>query len=209
MHEPERDPVSKKKRKEVRLCVFMKLGEPVHVVELTGTQYEGQQQLKTYTHMDKGKEVQYTGFSCKEYIDCIKSAFRDFYPSLTGRGVPDTLVLIHDKSSAHLAKETGRYCARRSPKPITTVVIPTESPDLTPCDSSFFGVAKKRWRMQTRNKRMTWDERAKLFVSIVKATSPDAFIKEMPLRWQACRQEAGGHIKSALKGLKAGRQGSE
>lgn len=202
MDPPERDPVAKKKRKEVRLCVFMKLGEPVHVVELNGTQYEGQQQLKTYTHMDKGEEKQYTTLSGKEYIDCIKSAFAKFYPSRTGRGNPPTLALIHDKCSAHTANEVKHYCSSRRPNPITLAVIPTESPDLSPCDSSFFAVVKRDWHKQTRHQDMTWDEKAKLFVSIVKSCNPDPFLKEMPLRWQACQQERGYHIEAALKGLK-------
>jgi hypothetical protein len=198
MHQPERNPVAKNKRREVRLCVFMMLGKPAHVVELTGTEYQGQQQLTRYTYVEKGKEHTYTGFSAKEYKDCIKSAFDKFFPSQTGRGGPDTLVLIQDKSSSHTANLIKEYCAQRRPKSITLVTLPTESPDLTPCDSNFFGVVKKKWRMQTNDPNMSWDEKASKFVSIVKATSPDPYIKDMPLRWQACEQEQGYHIEHAL-----------
>jgi hypothetical protein len=202
MHQPERSPVAKKHRKEVRLFVALMKGKKPFVRELTGTQYQGQEQLKTYWHIVKKKRKQYTGLSSQEYTDCIKAAFDNFFPSRTGRGVPSHLVLIHDKCTSHLAKDVQRYCAQRSPKPIELVTIPTESPDLTPCDSAFFAVAKRRWRQLTNYKDMPWDERAKKFVKCVKDTVPDPFIDEMPLRWQACEQEQGYHIEEALRELK-------
>jgi hypothetical protein len=202
MHQPERNPVAKNRRKEVRLFVALMKGKTPFVKELTGTQYHGQQQLKTYWHIVKKKRQQYTGFSSQEYIDCIDEAFRNFFPSRTGHGVPSPLVLIQDKCTSHLAKDVQRYCAQRHPQSIETVTIPTESPDLTPCDSAFFAVAKRRWRQHTNNKDMTWDERANSFVKCVKDTVPDSFIDEIPLRWKACEQEQGYHIEAALRELK-------
>lgn len=82
------------------------------------------------------------------------------------------------------------------------IVLPPESPDLTPHDSGFLALVKRQWHRQTAGSQMAWAEKCQLALKLIKEADPKPFIAEMPLCWKACEMEKGYHIEDRLRQLK-------
>lgn len=204
-HPVERSAVPARSRRELNLMVFLRKGRKPVVFTLTGSSYEGMPALQKYHHTVKGKEVEYVKMSAVEYVDCVKKAL----PLLAGaadsadtRGATRGLWLLQDKAKPHTALFTRDYAANRKPTPLQIITLPTDSPDLTPCDSSFFAAAKRRWRRACAQGQFTWEEKVKQAFDAIMETKPEPFIDEMRLRWKACKAARGWHIEQELAELK-------
>jgi hypothetical protein len=166
------------------------------------------EQLPAYYHdaPQRGKPpVKYVKFSAPEYQAGLAWAI----PQLTihdsrkgGLRSSRPLVLVQDKDPAHIAHSTAAFCAKLAPRPLHLITLPTTSPDLTPMDAGFFGTVKGRWNRMAQKNKLPWAERCRLALKLLEEEDPEKYIREMPLRWQACEEVRGGHIEAKLKQLK-------
>jgi transposase len=164
--------------------------------------------LQAYRHPKANKDgtyQQYVRMSMYEYMDKIKEAIPlitmndPLRGGLRGAG---QLVLLQDEASTHISEKVKTCCEHLEPRPLHLLTLPPKSPDLTPCDSSFFAAVKDKWNRQTRGAQMAWKDKCVLALKLIAEQNPDSFINEMPLRWQASEDEGGWHIESRLKELK-------
>lgn len=207
MHPVEKVQASSRRRRELNLMVFMRLGHPPEVITITGSDYEEMPPLQRYFHYDPKKQQpqQYVKLGYLEYIDCLKKAIpklRQGDPISKGLRSSTPIVVMQDEATPHKAARVAEFCANFSPSPIRLITLPTESPDLTPCDSCFFAVVKNEWRRQTMGTNMSWRDKCLLALELTKGQNPDPFIREVELRWRACQKAEGGHIDSTLRQLK-------
>jgi hypothetical protein len=199
------DPVEKcavwvKDRQELHVVVLLRLGcNPVLRIT-TGSSYEGMAKLHPYKKKD-GEP--YKVLSGEEYVHCVESALGELNRTRDGKRLPPAKYLLHDKCPAHTAKAAKKELAKH----IQLLQLPTDSPDLTPCDTSFFAAVKGRWQKELAHHPMTWAERCKVALEIISTTSPDKYIKALPLCWQACINVEGWHIEQEYKMLKAAAKG--
>ena len=208
MHPLEKVRPSSSNRRELNLMVFMRLGHPPVVITITGSDYPGMPPLQQYHH-DDAKHKLYVRLSSLEYIDCLKKAMPEIRAGhLTRGGLRSSrpIVVCQDEATPHISALTAAFCANYSPAPIRLITLPTESPDLTPCDSCFFAVVKRNWQKLTREKSMSWQEKCRLALELTQNQDSDPFIKEVELRWLACQKAKGGHIEQELKLLKKQQQ---
>lgn len=192
------------------MITFIRLGYRPVAFLLTGSSFPGMPPLPAYFH-DKpnpdGSLQQYTRLSAKEYVGHIQKAIplitaRD--PLVGGLRSSRPLVLLQDEATVHTARIVAQSCSQHSPRPIHLITLPTESPDLTPCDSSFFAAVKKKWNREVKGSELSWAYACQRAMELIEAQSPDPFIREMPLRWQACELVGGYHIEATLKQLRKG-----
>lgn len=59
------------------------------------------------------------------------------------------MVILQDRTTAHTAALVKNFCSSHSPDPIRMIVLPPDSPDLTPHDSGFLALVKRQWHRQT------------------------------------------------------------
>jgi hypothetical protein len=199
MDPPEKSAVWPQERRELRLVVLLRLGCNHVYCIYSGSSYEGMQPLRTYTKED-GSE--YKGLSAAEYVDHVSSSLHKLDRTSEGRRLQAAKRLLHDKCTAHTAK----LAKKQLPKLIQVLQLPTDSPDLTPCDTSFFAAVKGRWQRELARQPRPWAESCQLALEIISTTSPDKYIKAMPLRWQACINVEGWHIEQEYKLLKAAKK---
>lgn len=145
---------------------------------------------------------EYKALSAAEYVDHVSSSLRKLNKTRDGRRLQAAKRLLHDKCTAHTAK----LAKKQLPKLIQVLQLPTDSPDLTPCDTSFFAAVKGRWQRELARQPRPWAESCQLALEIISTTSPDKYIKAMPLRWQACINVEGWHIEQEYKLLKAAKK---
>jgi hypothetical protein len=196
MDPPEKSAVWSRDRRELHVLVMLRLGcKPVYFLT-TGSSYEGMQRLLTYKKED-GRE--YKALSAAEYVDCVSSGQHMLDVTREGHPLLPASHLLHDKCTAHTAKVAKRELSKR----IQLVVLPTDSPDLTPCDTSFFAEVKGRWQRELARNPRSWAERCQLALDVISSTNPDKYIKALRLRWQACINVDGWHIEQEYKQLKA------
>lgn len=168
MGPPQKSRVSHSRRRELHVSVFIRKNCKPVVKVLTGSQYDGMPVLPEY-HNEKGRVA--SKFTSSENIACIKNAISVLpEPRRPGPGSP--IWLLQDKDPAHTAHRTQEFCANRAPRPIKLITLPTDSPDLTPCDSSFFPVVKKRWRSCTRGDSIHGRRRCRWHCSSSKTQTP-------------------------------------
>jgi hypothetical protein len=192
-------------RRVLNVMVFIRIGyEPV-VIIICGSKFEGMQPLLRYFYPPTagakvGKE--HTALCADEYQNCLKEAI----PKLTmndRRTSKAPVVLLQDVGTPHTAASTARFCADFKPRPIQLVQLPAHCPDLTPLDANLFGTVKGKWRTATTGKRMSWADKCKCALALLKQENPDAYIRAMPLRWRACQEMQGWHIEAKLLELQA------
>lgn len=206
------DPVEKtavpaRSRRELNVLVFLRKGHEPVVFTLTGSSYDGMPALQKWQHTAAGgKVVEYVRMSALEYIDCIDKALPQLTADPNKPGLHTRqrdLWLLQDKAKPHTARATLQHLQRMKPCPLQVLTLPTDSPDLTPCDSSFFAAVKAAWRRACAQGQFTWEQRVQLAFDAIKKTNPDPFIDEMPLRWKACKAASGWHIEQELHELKS------
>lgn len=199
MDPPEKSAVWSQDRRQLHVVVLLRLGcKPVLRIT-TGSSYEGMKKLHSYSK-DDGEP--YKVLSGAEYVDCVVSALADLKRARDGKRLPPVKYLLHDKAPQH----TCKYTKEELPKHIQLQQLPTDSPDLTPCDTNFFAEVKGRWQMETLRDSMSWAERCQRAQSIIKETNPDKHIQALPLRWKACINVEGWHIEQEYKMLKAAKK---
>lgn len=208
MHPLEKTTASSSKSRQLNLIVCLRLGHPPAVFISTGSDYPNMPVLKEYFHADE-PDKKYVKMGSQEYMDSLTAAIpqlRNREPIVGGLRTATPVVVVHDEATPHTAKTVKEFAANFKPMPIRLIELPTASPDLTPCDSTFFAVVKNEWQRQTVGRgmcnSMSWEERCQLALKLTSEQSPDKFIKEIPLRWQACVAEKGGHIERRLALLK-------
>lgn len=196
MDPPEKSAVWAQDRRELRVVVMLRLGcNPVYSIT-TGSSYEGMQPLPTYCKEDG---AEYKGLSAVEYVECVRSGLHKLDVTREGKSLPTATYLLHDKCTAHTAKAAKRELSKH----IQLVVLPTDSPDLTPCDTSFFAEVKGRWQREWAHNSLPWAGRCQLALQVISSTNPDNYIKALRLRWRACINVDGWHIEQEYKQLKA------
>ncbi len=181
------------------MVVLLRLGcDPVYRIT-TGSSYEGMEKLRTYKRTD-GRP--YKELSGKEYADCVESALGELNMTREGKPLPPAKYLLHDKATIHRSHIAKQQLSKR----IQLKLLPTDSPDLTPCDSNFFAAVKGRRQQGVQHDPMVWAERCKLAEKLIKTTNPDKHIQALPLRWQACVNVDGWYIEQEYKMLKAAKK---
>jgi hypothetical protein len=199
MDPPEKSAVHQADRHELHVVVLLRLGcDPVFRIT-TGSSYEGMEELRTY---NKDDETPYKQLSGAEYVDCVRSALPHLMKTRDGKPLQPAKILLQDKAPQHTAKIAKQQLS----KDIQLMLLPTDSPDLTPCDSNFFAVVKGRWQKEVAYDPKPWAERCKLAEKIIKETNPDKQIQALPLRWQACINAEDWHIEQEYKMLKAAKK---
>jgi hypothetical protein len=199
MDPPEKSAVWPDERHELHVVVLLRLGcNPVLRIT-TGSSYEGMEALHLYKKADK---TPYKVLSGAEYVDCVRSALPDLNKTRDGQRLPPAKILLQDKAPQHMAKVAKEELS----KGIQLMLLPTDSPDLTPCDSNFFAEVKGRWQSEDARDPKPWAGRCKLAENIIKTTNPDKHIRALPLRWQACVNVEGWHIDQEYKMLKAAKK---
>lgn len=148
MDPPEKSAVWWQDRRQLHVVVLLRLGcKPVLRIT-TGSSYEGMKKLHSYSK-DDGEP--YKVLSGAEYVDCVVSALADLKRARDGKLLPPVKYLLHDKAPQH----TCKYTKEELPKHIQLQQLPTDSQDLTPCDTNFFAVVKGRWQMETLRDSMS------------------------------------------------------
>jgi hypothetical protein len=169
MDPPEKSAVWSQNRRELHVAVLLRLGcNPVYCIT-TGSSYEGMADLPIYKKKDG---TQYKVLSGAEYVECVKSALGKLNITRDGKVLPPAKYLLEDKAPQHTAKIAKRELS----KVIQLVVLATDSPDLTPCDSNFFAEVKGRWQSEVARGPRSWAQRCKLAENIIKTTNPDKHI---------------------------------
>jgi hypothetical protein len=199
MDPPEKSAVWQKDRHDLHVVVLLRLGcHPVYRIT-TGSSYEGMHRLRTYKKIDG---TPYKELSAVEYVDCVISGLKELNMTREGRQLPSAQYLLEDKAPQHTAKIAKEELSKH----IRLLVLPTDSPDLTPCDSNFFSAVKGRWQREVEGNPQPWAGRCKLAQNIIETTNPDKHIQALPLRWQACVNVEGWHIEQEYKMLKAAKK---
>lgn len=189
-----------KDREKLMVCMGMMYGRGAALVELTGTEYEGRAERKTYTTVNGSKACEALG--AHEYIDALKALIKHYCrlcPSL--RGNPNFAVM-HDNARPHIAKVVQDFLKSEG---IKVVMVPTRSPDMDPWDYGVFGGFKQSLFRDSRKRKMDWDQQCQEAVKRLKEldkTKLDNAIDELPLRMQACIDVKGQHIENKLVNMK-------
>jgi hypothetical protein len=196
MDAPEKSAVWPQNRRELRVVVLLRLGcAPVYGIS-SGSSYDGMQKLPIYKKSD-GEE--YKALSAVEYVDLVSASLGKLDVTREGHRLSPAEHLLHDKCTAHTAKVAKDELSKR----IHVMQLATDSPDLTPCDTSFFAAVKGRWQRELARQPRPWAESCQLALEIISTTNPDKYIMALPLRWQACINAEGWHIEQEYKLLKA------
>lgn len=196
MDPPEKSAVWSQNRRELHVVVLLRLGCTPVLRVTSGSSYEGMGKLDTY-YKEDGTE--YKVLSGAEYADCVESALRELNKTCDGGRLAPAKYLLHDKAPQHTVNKAKQQLSKH----LQVMLLPTDSPDLTPCDSNFFAEVKGRWQREVASNPMPWEERCKLAQKIIKTTNPDKHIKALPMRWKACVNVEGWHIEQEYKMLKA------
>lgn len=206
MDPTQRSAVPASSRRELNVLVFLRKGHKPAVYILTGSRYDDMEPLQQWQHQGKGgKMVDYVKLSSQEYIYYIDKAMDLLRREPNKSGVRTAMRhmwLLQDKAKPHTAHATTQHLLQMSPCPLRALTLPTDSPDLTPCDSYFFAAVKGRWRRWCAGGEYSWEERVEKALELLANTNPDPFIDEMPLRWEACKAAEGWHIEQELAELK-------
>lgn len=114
----------------------------------------------------------------------------------TRRETRQQMVLVHDRATFHKSKQFNVGAAELGWE---TVLLPAKGCDISPLDTSYFGVAKQRWLTEYRWKLTdgcgpTWEQLCHGFVHCLKQTEPDQHIRSIPGRIARCINARGGHI---------------
>lgn len=206
MDPTQRSSVPARSRRELNVLVFLRKGHKPAVFILTGSRYPGMEPLQQWQHKGKGGViVDYVRMSSQEYIYYIDKAMDQLRSTST---VPvlctpmRDMWLLQDKAKPHTARATTEHLLKMRPTPLRALTLPTDSPDLTPCDSYFFAAVKGKWRRWCAENKPTWKQRVEKALELLQTTDPDPFINAMPLRWEACIAAEGWHIEQELAELK-------
>lgn len=207
MDPTQRSAVPAASRRELNVLVFLRKGHKPAVFILTGSRYDGMEPLQRWQHKGKGGElVDYVKLSSQEYIHYIEMAMKQLrtMPTVPVVTTPmRDMWLLQDKAKPHTAHATTEHLQKMRPTPLRVLTLPTDSPDLTPCDSYFFAAIKGAWRRWCASGEYSWEQRVEKAKELLKNTDPDPFIDAMPLRWKACVAAEGWHIEQELEELKA------
>lgn len=170
--------------------MFLRLGHEPVVLPISGTHKAGMVPAQSYRPL--------TRLGAKEYIDTTKSALVEL--SGGSRAGPRTrgrpLVLLHDREPSHKAK---LFCDWAAAEGLQVVLLPAHCPDLTPLDATFFGTVMVRWRKRCIEANLAWNERAALFVRLLKEQSCEAHIMHWRRALEACISELGGHVEHSVR----------
>lgn len=181
------------------MLVGIRLHMPPVAVILTGSEYDGMPQLQQY---EKEEGVMYKRLSAPEYCDALDEVFN----KLAGSTHPSRLYLLHDKASPHTAHYTKEWLKHHEPHPIKLLQLPTDSPDLTPCDSCLFATVKAAVNKRKLDMGLDWSGACKEALTVIQQTNPDPHIQDVVLRWKACVAAYGWHIEQELTALKLERK---
>jgi hypothetical protein len=89
------------------------------------------------------------------------------------------------------------------------MLMPTDSPDISPLDSNYWGVVKQRLETARIKGNLSWDETCQAALKIMAATPVDPHINDVPLRLKACVKCNGWCIESELKSFKKKRDAAQ
>ena len=191
--EPEKSVTSKvteTERRHLKLAVFVSYGKkPICFV----TQSSSCPGLPPSDHTPRDNK----GLATKEYLYFLKELDRQVViRCATRKRARKERVLVHDRASFHKSKEFQEGARRLGWEPI---LLPPKGCDISPLDTSYFGVAKQKWLMEYRWKEggarpPPWEVLGKGFVECLLATSPDNHIISVPGRIARCIKFEGGHI---------------
>jgi hypothetical protein len=136
-----------------------------------------------------------TAMDAAEHLRILK--LFDIEVRETHRTRRGTLNLVHDRASIHTSHVFKDGAEKLHWKPI---LLPTKGCDISPLDTSFFGVAKRKWQREykfnTAGSRTTrWEALCEAFMQCLRDTCPDEHIKSVPARIAKCIACKGGHIQ--------------
>jgi hypothetical protein len=186
-------------RRQLTLGVFLRKGYPPVVVVYTGSSYEGMKKLKQY---ERAPGEPYQTLSAPEYCDALDLVL----PKLRKRHEVGKVLLLHDRATPHRAKSTIDFLQKKLPSLSQLVLLPTDSPDLTPCDSHFLAEVKHLWNELREREGLAWGDACKKILQLIPTLNPDPYIEAMQLRWEACVAANGWHIEQELEVLKLKRR---
>lgn len=136
-----------------------------------------------------------TAMDAAEYLRILKKIDKEVRAeSRTRRG---TLNLVHDRASIHTSHVFKDGAEELNWKPI---LLPTKGCDISPLDTSFFGVAKRKWQREYKfntagSRRTRWEALCTAFIQCLEDTCPDEHITSIPGRIAKCIACKGGHIQ--------------
>jgi hypothetical protein len=116
------------------------------------------------------------------------------------------MALLHDKATPHTAKRTKQWAQQTKLGPLQVKLLPTDSPDLSPLDSNYWGVVKQALETAKARGSLGWDATCLAALNIMVKTKVDPHILDVPLRLKACISSNGWHIDNALKKRKQERK---
>jgi hypothetical protein len=195
----ERSAERKRKRGQLKLAVFLRLGCPVVAVPVTHTADVPWLNPPAGSAADGKPSNSMKG---AEYASVLRQCLQRLrFPE---RGGPSTracspAVLLHDRDPAH----TSLVCrAAAKEEGVLIKLLPSSSPDLTPLDASFFGAIATKWRRQCVQQRLTWHDRAKLFWDLLHSEDPEPHLQRWVQALKACVRTGGGHIEREIRRAK-------
>lgn len=105
-------------------------------------------------------------------------------------------VIVHDRASFHKSNAFQGNARKLGWEPI---LLPPKGCDISPLDTSYFGVAKQKWLMDYRWKsggvrQPPWKDLCEGFIECLLTTSPDEHIKSVPGRIARCIKFRGEHV---------------
>jgi len=186
--------------RSLKVLGFICQGRVAKIKIASCSKFDGFVPQKQYS---KDDGTLHTGLCANEYqdaaVECVINPGKRPTRAATGKAV-----LVHDHDPSH-SRVVEKTLASHN---VTVLQMPKRSPDLSPLDSGYWGTAKTKLHKKAFKEHLTWHERCKLFIEILKQTPHDKFIQEIPLRLQACIAANGWHIEEELKRIKHEHRGA-
>jgi hypothetical protein len=205
LHIPGKTPKVQRKHtpragRSLKVLGFICQGRVAKIKIASCSNFDGFAPQKQYSN-DGG--TLHTGLCANEYqdaaVECVVNPGKRRTRAATGQ-----VVLVHDRDPSHSAAVEKTLASHN----VTVLKMAARSPDLSPLDSGYWGIAKTKLRKKAVEEHLAWHERCKLFIEILKQTPHDKFIQEIPLRLQACIAANGWHIEDELKRIKREQRGA-
>ena len=168
---------------KVDAMVFVRLGYQNTVIPLATSQMNDG---RAAWYEDSSHKKHY-GLTTEELVTVLETVVIPRHMHAAGR----TCYLILDRHPAHKSKGLKMFFATQQ---MELILLPPNSPDLSPLDCNLFGVVKnkhsKRWPGATGN----WNDRASLLLELLHSQDAEPHIKSWKSRLEQVVQKQGSRV---------------